>query len=130
MRRDDDDAARLREVTEEPEHAVDLDVVEVRGWLVGEHEWRIVRECPCDGDTLLLTTRHVGGAVVHPVVEPHLLEERFGARLRLALGDLARLRRDLDVLTGGEAGNQVERLEDDANRRCAGSRRAPGRRGR
>ena len=44
MRRDDDDAARLREVAEEPEHAVNLDVVEVCGGLVGEHERRIVRE--------------------------------------------------------------------------------------
>ncbi len=98
MRRDDDDAAGLREVAEEAEHAVDLDVVEVGCRLVGEHERWIVRKCPCDRDALLLTARQVGGAVVHPVLEPDLLEERFGAGFRFSLRDLARLRRDLDVL--------------------------------
>ena len=61
MRRDDDDAAGLREVMEEAEHAVDLDVVEMRGRLVGEHERWIVRKCPCNRDALLLTARQVGG---------------------------------------------------------------------
>ena len=64
MRRDDDDATRLREVAQEAEHAVDLDVVEVRGRLVGEHQRRVVCERPRDRDPLLLTARQVGRTVV------------------------------------------------------------------
>ena len=67
-----------RELAQEPQHAVDLDVVEVRGRLVGEEQRRIEREGAGDGDPLLLTTRKIAGPVMHAVLEADLAEHRFG----------------------------------------------------
>ena len=84
MRGDDHDATGLRQLAEQAQHAVDLDVVEVRGGLVGQHERRVVRERARDRDPLLLAARQVAGAVVHAVGEADLLEQLDGARPRLA----------------------------------------------
>ena len=77
MRRHDDDAAGLGEVTEEPQHALDLDVVEVRGRFVGDDQWRVERDGAGDRHALLLASRQVTGPVVHPVAEVDLLEQRL-----------------------------------------------------
>ena len=76
VRGDDDEVTVVGELANELQHTVDLDVVEVRGRFVGEQHGRIVRERTRDRDALLLTARHVGGAVVHAVFEIDLLQQR------------------------------------------------------
>ena len=81
MRRDDDDTPGLREVAQEPDDAVDLDVVEVGGRFVGEHQRGVVHECPRDRDPLLLATGHAAGLVRDPFGQADLPQQlrRAGA---------------------------------------------------
>ena len=76
--RDDDDPSGLGQLTEEAQHAVDLDVVEVGGRLVGEDERRVVRESTRDRDPLLLTARQVTRPVVHAVGQADVVEQLDG----------------------------------------------------
>ena len=85
MGRDDDDAAGGRELAQQPDHAVDLHVVERRGRLVGHDERRIERERAGDRHPLLLPARELARPVVHPILEPDHRQELLGTRLgRLA----------------------------------------------
>ena len=127
---DDHDATRCRELAQQSQHAVDLDVVEVRGGLVGQHERRIVRERTGDGHALLLPARHVGGPVRRALGELHPLEQRVRPLLGLLAGHLPGLQRDLHVLARGEARDEVERLEHDADGVAAVARELAARRGR
>ena len=86
VRGDDDDPAGAGDLAEQREHALDLDVVEVRGRLVGEHERRVVCQRPRDGDALLLSARQVGRAVVETVAEVDPLEQLVGTPARLRRG--------------------------------------------
>ena len=72
---DHDDPLPRREVAQQAQHLLDLDVVEVRGRLVGEQQRRVERERPGDRDPLLLAAGHVARAVVHALGEPDLLEQ-------------------------------------------------------
>ena len=104
------------QLAQQPQHLLDLDVVEVRGRLVGEEQRRVERERPRDRDPLLLTARQVAGTVVHAVAETDLLEQLGRARAPLRpRAPSPRAQRDLDVLERGEARHQVERLEHDAD---------------
>ena len=53
---DDDQPAVVRELAYQFQHSLDLDVVEVRGRLVGEQDRWVVDEGSCDRDALLLPT--------------------------------------------------------------------------
>ena len=79
---DDDEPAVVGELAEELQHALDLDVVEVRGRLVGEDDRRVVRERTRDRDALLLPARHVAGPVRHAVAEVDALPAVRSARAR------------------------------------------------
>ena len=115
MRGDDDEVAVVGELANELQHAVDLDVVEVRGRLVGEQHRRVVRERAGDRDALLLTAGEVGRAVVQAVFEIDLLQQRDRSFARLAPPDAGGAQRHHDVLERGQRRNQVERLEHDAD---------------
>ncbi len=115
VRRDDDDAAGLGEVAEEAQHALDLDVVEVRGRFVGDDQWRVERDGAGDRHALLLASRQVTGPVVHPVAEVDLLEQLLRLAACLPARDAAAAERDDDVVASREARDEVERLEDDAD---------------
>ena len=87
--------------------------VEVAGGLVGEHDGRPRDERARDRDTLLLSAGHLGRAVLAPVGEADRLDELVHPRLiDVAAGDRQRQR---DVLLGVQDGQQVERLEDEAD---------------
>ena len=64
---------------DQPEDALDLDVVEVGGRLVGEQQRRVVGQGPRDRDPLLLAAGHGARAVTHPLGEADR-SSRSGAR--------------------------------------------------
>jgi hypothetical protein len=78
VRGDDDDALARRESTDEAQHLLHLDVVEMGGGLVGEHERRIQREGAGDRDALLLSAREIAGPVTQAVAEPDAFQELGG----------------------------------------------------
>ena len=59
--------------------------------------------------------RKLGGVVVHPVAHPHPLKRGNGQLAALAAGDAAVDERQLDVFQRGQAGDEVEALEDEAD---------------
>src|SRR5207249_9162127 len=88
--------------------------VEVPGRFVGEDDRRVVEQRTGDRHALLLTAAQFAGLVVHSRAEAD-----GGERILRALGPTARAsavhERELDVLDRVEAGQEVERLEDEAN---------------
>ncbi|MNG19072.1 hypothetical protein D3C84_1031920 [compost metagenome] len=53
--------------------------------------------------------------MVGPVVQPQLLQQALAATVALGGGDAAQHQRQLDVFPGGEAGDEVKRLEHEAD---------------
>jgi hypothetical protein len=93
--------------------------VEVAGGLVGEDDRGAGNEGTGDGYTLLLAAGELVGTVleatvdseeVSEVVEEGLVEGAFGTGAEV--GDVVG---DLDVAHGGEGGQEVETLEDEAD---------------
>ena len=76
VRGDDHRAARARALAQQPEHALHLELVEVRGRLVGEQQRRIEAQRARDRDALLLPAGEVGRTVPQPFGEPERLEHR------------------------------------------------------
>ena len=88
--------------------------VEVAGGLVGEDDRRLAGQGAGHGHALLLAAGELARAVAQPVAEAdggHDLVEP--GLVRLGAGQ--RQRQD-DVLLGAERGDQVEGLEDEADR--------------
>lgn len=119
--RDDDDggAALAVDLEEELVDSLAGGAVEVAGGLVAEQELGFEREGAGEGDALLLATRELAGAVADAVLEADLFEQGHAAVLHLT----QRLALDQpghgDVLEGGELGEQVVKLEDEADRLVA-----------
>ena len=61
-----------RELTDQAQHLLDLDEVEVRGRFVGEDQRRIERDRAGDRDALLLSAAQVAGPMGHPVLQADL----------------------------------------------------------
>src|SRR3954469_3165623 len=53
--------------------------VEIASRLVGQQEPWFANQRTCNGDSLLLTSRHLGGIMVRPGGEPHPLEDGIDA---------------------------------------------------
>ena len=120
-----------RELADQAQHLLDLDEVEVRGRFVGEQQRRIERERAGDRDALLLAAAQVAGPVGHAVLQADLGRAaprpvRFALRPR----DAGRPQRHHHVLQRGQARNEVERLEHDADGVAAVVAPWPCRRGR
>ena len=75
VRGHDDDTTGTGEPAHDPEHGLDLDVVEVRGGLVGEDQRWVEAERPRDGDALLLPAGQVTGVVMRALRQADLLEQ-------------------------------------------------------
>jgi hypothetical protein len=102
----------------------DLDAgpaVQVAGGLVGQDQLGLVHEGPRDGHPLLLAAGELVGSVVGAAAQPDRLEE--GAGPAMALGGWPVFpvvdEGQLHVLEGGRPGQQVEALEDEADRPIA-----------
>src|SRR5580692_13151018 len=82
MRRDDDDPAWARQLAQQPQDSLNLDVVEVRRWFIGQNQLRFVHQRTGDRHSLLLTSRELRRTVVHPLTEPDEIEQFSSPRLR------------------------------------------------
>ena len=78
-----------------------------------------VDQRPGDGDPLLLAARHLVGVVVEPIAQPDPLQRLAGPLVPLGGGDPGVEQRQLDVLQRRGARQQVEVLEDEADRLVA-----------
>ena len=91
-------------------------LVQVPGRLVREQDARPIREGARERHPLLLPAGELGGIVVEASPEPDPLEQPARALAQLALGAVAdQLEGDQDVLESGERGQEVKRLEDEAD---------------
>ena len=74
-------------LAQEPEHALHLELVEVRGRLVGEEQRRIEAQRARDRDALLLAAGEVGRAVLQPFAQSPSVSSTSRARARPARPD-------------------------------------------
>ena len=111
----DEDEGRSQlavQLAQEAHHVGPVGGVEVAGGLVGEEDPRAVDEGPGHRHPLLLPPGELRRVVVAAVAEPDALEELPGPRPPVLA---PQLERHLDVLPGGESGDEVEGLEDEAD---------------
>ena len=87
--------------------------VEVSGRLVGEDDLGLARQGAGHRDPLLLPAGELARAVLQPVVETDRRDDLVDPRLVAGLA--AEHQREEDVLPGVERGDQVVRLEDEAD---------------
>ena len=106
-------AEALVEVAEEIEDDVGIFGVEIAGGLVGEEDGGTVDDGAGDGDALLLATGECAGLMLHTGFDAEHVQDFFELSVEGdgAGGDVTY---DLDVLLGGEGGEQVVLLEDEA----------------
>src|SRR2546422_1025262 len=91
--------------------------VELPGGLVRQEERRVIGEGHSDGDTLLLSPAQLVGAVARTLRHAHELEQLLPA-FRTDRGALpCEPQRQFDVFFGGERGDQVGELKDEADLR-------------
>ena len=112
---DDDESAAVGQATEQADDAVDLQVVEVGGGLVGEQDGWVVGQRPGDRHPLLLAAGQVARLVLDAVGQPDLVEQLQGACPGRPRSDAGASQRHLHVLGRAEAREEIERLEDDAD---------------
>ena len=115
MGRDDHHPVAGGEFADEPQYFLDLDEVQVRGGLVGQHQGRIECDRPRDRDALLLTTAQISGPVRHPFLEPDPGEQLPGALVGGATRQAGGEQGHHHVLQCGEARYEIERLKHDAD---------------
>ncbi len=98
------------------EHGLDLLRVEMCGRLVGEEERGVADQRACEGDALLLSTGELAGPL--PACAPVDISSSspMAARRAAAEPHPGEDERGHHVLQRREAGNEVERLEDHADR--------------
>src|SRR5207237_10858694 len=111
---DERDAALAVEAPHQFDDVAAGGAVEVGGGLVGEHERRLADQRAGDRYPLLLSARELRRPVTRAIGQADLSQRR--AHARAAVATVARLdeQRVLDVFPGGEDGNEIERLEDEA----------------
>ena len=96
--------------------------VEVARRLVGQQHGRGVDECTGDGHALLLAARELRRLVVAPRRKAHHRQQLVGTLLNLRPGTAADEPRNADIFEGGEFGQQVVKLEDEADALVAETR--------
>jgi hypothetical protein len=105
--------------------------VQVPGGLVGEEQRGLRDERPGDRHPLLLSAGELVRRVVEARAQPDALEHRPGPRRPLRARDAALVdERELDVLEGGRAREEVEPLEHEPDRLVPERRAAVGVEGR
>ena len=110
----DDSLAEI--LVEAAEHIKDdfgIFCVEIAGGLIGEKNFGLVDDGTGDGDALLLAAGHFRGAVMEAALESEELGDYIEAvRIEaVAMNILS----DGDVASGGERGEKIEALENEAD---------------
>lgn len=86
--------------------------IEISGRLVGEEDGRVVDEGAGDADALLLASTELAGEVAGTVGEAYVLERGAGLG---GVGGGVEVLREHYVFYGGEIGDEVELLKDEAD---------------
>jgi hypothetical protein len=89
--------------------------VEVPGRLIGEDEGGVIDQRPGNSDALALTTGELVGLMMAAIGEIHLFQYVHGSFDALFCGYAGIDEGKGDILDGGEPGQQVELLEDEAD---------------
>ncbi len=113
----DDDESLAEAVAEIKEELVQLLLVlgvERTGRLVGQDDGGIVDKGAGYGDALLLAARQFGGLVGGAVAESHELQQFLRPFLCLLLRGAGYIGRNHDIFLGRELGEQLVKLEDEA----------------
>lgn len=114
----EDEGASRRgvELFDEVEDPGGGDRVEVGCWFVSENELRLAGHGTGDGHALPLPTGKLIGTLERLPGEADLVEPVLDALAALARREVLQQERILDVLVCGEDRDEVERLEDEAQR--------------
>src|SRR5262249_45873227 len=92
-------------------------LVQVAGRLVGQQHVRVLDQGTGDGDALLLAAGQLAGQVLGTVAEADAVQGFARSVVPVVVGCVERDEGGLDVLGGGQGGDQVEGLEDEAELR-------------
>jgi hypothetical protein len=109
---EDDRFSRGIETVDEVEDLETSLGIKIAGWFIGENHEGVVDEGTGDGDTLLLTTGELGGAVVEALVETNELSEILATLLKLREVGLLVNEGDLNVFNDRELGDEIVGLEN------------------
>ena len=113
--------ARLGQLAHHVEHFLDHLRVERRRGLVEQHDLRLHRQRPRDGDALLLPARQLRGELVGLLGDAHPVEQLHRQLVRLVLGHVPHLlRAERDVAHHRQVREEVELLEDHPHFRADG----------
>ena len=93
--------------------------VKVARGLVGQEDFRVADDGSGDGHALALSAGELRGAVLHAVGEADALDDLLGQPLSLAAAHTTVDERQLHVVNHVERRDEVERLEDEAQRLVA-----------
>jgi len=104
---------------EEIEHAAAGRRIEIPRRLIGEEQEWIVGKRPGDGDSLPFADGEFRRKMPRPVRHADQREQLFGPADALAATARSLEHRDLNIFDRGERGEQMERLENEAQRRGA-----------
>ena len=104
-----------RQFADQPQHFLDLDVVQVCGRLIGDQEGRVEGDGPGDRHPLLLTAAEISGPVRHPIGQADPGQQFGGPFAGFMPTYAGGPHRHHDVLDRGQAWHQVESLEDDTD---------------
>lgn len=110
---DEGGAGFVVEVEEEVDDVAAVAAVEVAGGFVGKEQGGAVDEGAGEGDALLLTAGELNGVVVGAVLEADFGEQAACAAVGIALAE--QFQGHHDVFEGGEGGDELEILEDEAD---------------
>src|SRR5689334_10088028 len=113
-RHDEGDARRVRHVLHQVKDRQSGVCVEIAGRLIGQHKARRMHQSARDGDTLLLAAGKLWRAMLFALGKSHKGQRFMRAPLALSTRCARQAQRHLDVLARGEGGDEVRRLEDEA----------------
>jgi len=101
-----------------PEYIHDLDGsfrIQVTGRFIGQDQGRVVHQCACNGHTLTLTAGQFIGFVMAPVLQSYFPDHFHGLFRSLFATDTGIYQWQGYIFEGGEAGKQVELLENETD---------------
>ena len=90
--------------------------VQVAGRLIGNHDWRIVRQRPRNRDALLLPSGKFAGQTLGKGTQARRFQAHLRALTPGSAGEpapFAQFQRQQDILYRGEGGDQLEELENN-----------------
>ena len=87
--------------------------VQIAGRLVRQNQGRVVDQCPCDGNALLLASRQLGRPMSRAIHEPDAPEQLHGSVMTLASRYTGIDERQLDVSRRGQSRQKIEVLEHE-----------------